>query len=140
VKETSVHVSPPASTAAAPPEWITGDAWADELAAPEGPSRLRVDTVRFAPGARTVWHRHPFGQVLIVTDGTGLVQRRGGPVRTIRPGDVVRIAADEWHWHGASPGAFMTHLAVQEVAEDGTEAERGGAVTDAEYRAPTTSA
>ncbi|NGO72058.1 (R)-mandelonitrile lyase [Streptomyces boncukensis] len=121
-----MHISRTAApTAAAPPEWVTGDAWVDEIAAPEAPSRLRVDSVHFAPGARTVWHRHPLGQVLYVTGGTGLVQRRGGPVETIRAGDRVRIGPGEWHWHGAASGAFLTHLAVQEVAEDGTEAERG---------------
>ncbi|MFI0975858.1 cupin domain-containing protein [Streptomyces sp. NPDC021093] len=124
---------PPRPTAVAPPEWVTGAVWVDEIAAPEGPSRFRADSVHFAPGARTVWHRHPFGQVLYVTEGAGLVQCRGGEVRAVRAGDSVRIAPAEWHWHGASPTAFMTHLAIQEVAEDGTEAERGAPVTEAEY-------
>ncbi|MGV9557322.1 (R)-mandelonitrile lyase [Streptomyces sp. NPDC003401] len=123
----------PQPTVVAPSEWFSGAAWIDEIAAPEGPSRLRVDSVRFAPGARTAWHRHPFGQILHVTEGTGLVQCRGGQVQTIRAGDSVRIAPGEWHWHGASPTTFMTHLAVQEVAEDGTEADRGTHVTEAEY-------
>ncbi|MGW3151483.1 (R)-mandelonitrile lyase [Streptomyces sp. NPDC001177] len=125
----------PPDTATAPSEWVTGSAWVEEIAAPHGPSRVRVDTVRFAPGARTVWHRHPFGQVLIVTDGAGLVQRRGGSVETIRAGESVRIAPDEWHWHGAAPTTFMTHLAIQEVAQDGTEAERGSIVAQSEYLA-----
>ncbi|WP_406295454.1 cupin domain-containing protein [Embleya sp. NBC_00888] len=123
-----------AATAAAPPEWLTGPAWVDEIAAPVEPSRVRVDSVHFAPGSRTVWHRHPLGQVLHITEGTGLIQRRGGPVETLRPGDTVRIAPDEWHWHGAGPTTFMTHLAIQEVAPDGTEAERGEPVTDTEYQ------
>ncbi|KAA2261952.1 cupin domain-containing protein [Solihabitans fulvus] len=124
-----------APTAAAPTEWLTGPAWIDEISGPAEPSRVRVDSVHFAPGTRTVWHSHPLGQVLYVTEGTGLVQRRGGPVETIRAGDSVRVAAGEWHWHGAGPTTFMTHLAIQEVAEDGTEAERGEPVTDAEYLA-----
>jgi quercetin dioxygenase-like cupin family protein len=73
--------------------------------------------------------------VLHVTEGAGLVQRRSGAVEAIRVGDSVRIAPGEWHWHGAAPTTFMTHLAIQEVAEDGTEAERGAAVTDTEYLA-----
>ncbi|MFI7273222.1 cupin domain-containing protein [Streptomyces sp. NPDC049879] len=125
----------PRPTTAAPPEWVTGAAWVDELAAPEGLSRVRVDSVHFAPGARTAWHRHPFGQVLHVTEGTGRVQSRGGAVRTLRPGDTVRVAPGEWHWHGAAPDTFMTHLAVQEVADDGTEAELGAHVTDSAYLA-----
>lgn len=123
----------PQPTAVAPPEWVSGAAWVDEIATPEGPSRFRVDSVHFAPGARTAWHRHPVGQVLYVTEGTGLVQCCGGQVHTIRAGDSVRIAPGEWHWHGASPTTFMTHLAIQEVAEDGTEADRGTQVTEAEY-------
>lgn len=123
----------PPSTAVAPAEWITGAAWGDEIAAPDGASRLRVHSVRFAPGARTVWHRHPLGQLLLVTDGAGLVQRRGGPVEAIRAGDCVRIAPGDWHWHGATPTTFMTHLAIQEVATDGTDAERGSPVTNSEY-------
>ena len=131
-----MHVSrAPSSTAAAPSEWVTGAAWIEEIAAPESPSRVRVDSVHFAPGARTVWHRHPLGQVLHVTAGAGLVQRRGGTVEAIRVGDSVRIAPGEWHWHGAAPTTVMTHLAIQEVAEDGTEAERGTAVTDTEHLA-----
>ncbi|MFH8258306.1 (R)-mandelonitrile lyase [Streptomyces roseolus] len=122
-------------SAPAPSQWVDGAAWVEEVAAPEGPSRVRVDIVHFAPGARTVWHRHPLGQVLHVTQGAGLVQCRGGAVESIRVGDSVRIAPGEWHWHGAAPTTFMTHLAVQEVAGDGIEAERGAAVTDTEYLA-----
>ncbi|MGA4792091.1 cupin domain-containing protein [Nocardia sp. AB354] len=114
---------------------VTGDARAEELAVPDGPSRTRVHSVRFAPGARTRWHRHPVGQVLVVTDGTGLVQRRGGPVEPIRTGDSVRIEADEWHWHGATPGNSMTHVVIEELSVDGRPAEFAGAVTDVEYRA-----
>ncbi|MEU2058035.1 (R)-mandelonitrile lyase [Streptomyces bungoensis] len=125
----------PRAAAVAPPEWVSGAAWVDEIAAPEGSSRYRVDSVHFAPGARTVWHRHPCGQILLVTQGTGLVQCRGGKVHIIRAGDSVRIAPGEWHWHGASPTAFMTHLAIEEIAEDGSEAERGSQVTEVEYAA-----
>jgi quercetin dioxygenase-like cupin family protein len=120
------HVAVPASS-----EWISGTARVEELAAPEGPSRTQVDSVSFASGARTRWHRHPAGQVLVVTEGTGLVQRRGGKAETIRTGDVVRIEADEWHWHGATPDSAMTHLAIEELPEDGRTAEVGEAVTDA---------
>ncbi|MFD0684871.1 (R)-mandelonitrile lyase [Actinomadura fibrosa] len=114
-------------------EWITGDARVEELATPDGPSRTRVDSVRFAPGARTRWHRHPIGQVLVVTEGTGLVQRRGGEIETIGTGDAVLIEADEWHWHGATLDGAMTHLAIEELPEDGRTAQFGETVTDAEY-------
>ncbi|UQI46677.1 cupin domain-containing protein [Streptomyces sp. HU2014] len=120
---------------AAPSELVTGAVHIDELAAPTPPSRVRVGSVRFAPGARTHWHRHPLGQVLHVTEGAGLVQRRGGPVEPIGVGDTVRIEPGEWHWHGAGATTPMTHLVVQEAAADGTEAEVDEAVTDAEYAA-----
>ncbi|MEY9861155.1 quercetin dioxygenase-like cupin family protein [Catenulispora sp. GAS73] len=123
----------PRTGAPASSEWITGGAFIDELATPAGPSRTQVDSVRFEPGARTRWHHHPLGQVLVVTDGTALVQRRGGSVETIRTGDSVRIEAGEWHWHGATPDGEMTHLAIEELPEDGRTAEFGDAVTDAEY-------
>ncbi|GCD39229.1 cupin [Streptomyces chrestomyceticus JCM 4735] len=110
---------------AGPAEHFTGTVWLDELAAPPAPSRLRLFSVHFAPGARTAWHRHPHGQVLHVTEGVGLVQRRGGPVEEIRAGDTVWTAPGEWHWHGATPGTFMTHLALVEAAEDGTTADWG---------------
>ncbi|WP_030776425.1 cupin domain-containing protein [Streptomyces sp. NRRL S-920] len=114
-----------------PAEHFTGTVWLDELAAPPPPSRLRMFSVHFAPGARTAWHRHPHGQVLHVTEGEGLVQRESGPVEVIRAGDTVWIEPDEAHWHGAGPRTFMTHLAVVEAAEDGTTAD-WGALVDAD--------
>ncbi|GGP63257.1 (R)-mandelonitrile lyase [Streptomyces melanogenes] len=108
------------ATARGPAEHFTGTVWLDEIATPPSPSRLRMVSVHFTPGAHTAWHRHPHGQVLHVTEGEGLVQRRGGPVEPIRAGDTVWIEPDEWHWHGAGPDTFMTHLAVVEAAQDGT--------------------
>lgn len=108
-----------------PAEHFTGTVWLDETARPAAPSRLRIFNVHFAPGAHTAWHRHPHGQVLHVLDGEGRVQRRGGPVERIRAGDSVWIEPGEWHWHGAGPHTFMSHLAVVEAAEDGTTAEWG---------------
>jgi quercetin dioxygenase-like cupin family protein len=127
----------PHTAVSASSEWITGNARIEELATPDGPSRTQVDSVHFAPGARTRWHHHPVGQVLVVTAGTGLVQRRGAPVETIRTGDTVRIEAGEWHWHGATSDSAMTHVAIEELPEDGRTAEFAEAVTDAEYRGGT---
>jgi quercetin dioxygenase-like cupin family protein len=122
-----------AAAVAAPVEWFTGRAWIDPITVPEGQSRTQVDSVRFAPGARTVWHRHPLGQTLTVTAGAGLVQRRGGPVESVGVGDTVHIAAGEWHWHGATPTTPLTHLAIEEIADDGRGTEAGEPVTDTEY-------
>ena len=69
----------------------------------------------FEPGARTAWHTHPLGQTLIVTFGLGWVQRWGGPVEEIRPGDLVWFEPGEKHWHGAGPTTAMTHIAIQEA-------------------------
>ncbi|WP_328540123.1 (R)-mandelonitrile lyase [Streptomyces sp. NBC_00344] len=114
---------------------FTGTVWLDEIADPGAPSRLVVMNVHFAPGARTAWHRHPHGQVLHVTEGQGLVRRRGGPAETVRSGDTVWIEPGEWHWHGAAPRSFMTHLAVVEAADDGTTIDWAAPVGDDEYPA-----
>jgi quercetin dioxygenase-like cupin family protein len=125
---------PPAAGVAAPSQWFTGEAWITPVVQPGGESRNQVDSVRFTPGCRTVWHRHPLGQVLIVTEGTGRVQRRGGPVETIHVGDTVHVAPGEWHWHGAAPAGAMTHLAIERIPDDGAGSEAGAPVTDSEYR------
>ncbi|MFI0450375.1 cupin domain-containing protein [Actinomadura sp. 6N118] len=122
-----------ATSVAAPSQWITGGAWIEPVAEPEDGTRTQIDSVRFAPGGRTVWHRHPLGQVLLVTEGTGRVQRRGGPVETIHVGDTVHIAPGEWHWHGAAPTVPMTHLAIEPIPDDGAAPEAGAPVTDGEY-------
>ena len=89
-------------------------------------------TVTFEPGARTAWHTHPAGQTLIVTSGFGRVQREGGPIEEIRPGDVVWFPAGEKHWHGAAPGVAMTHIAIQEVI-DGSAVTWMEKVSEAQY-------
>jgi quercetin dioxygenase-like cupin family protein len=122
-------------SAQGPAEWFTGDVWIDAIARGEEPSRVRVSAVRFTPGARTAWHSHALGQTLYVTEGAGRVQSRGGELVEIRPGDIVYTPSDEWHWHGAAPGHFMTHLSITEgVGEsDKPEADWGDHVTDQEY-------
>jgi quercetin dioxygenase-like cupin family protein len=119
-----------------PAEMFTGDVWFDVIAAGEAPSRLRVNTVHFTPGARTAWHCHVNGQTLHVTEGRGLVQARDGEVIEIRPGDTIYTPPGEWHWHGAAPGHFMTHLAMWEAlaeGQEGPETTWGAHVTDEEY-------
>lgn len=120
-------------TVKAPAETFTGDAWFDVIVRGEAPSRMRVNVVRFAPGARNAWHSHAVGQTVHVTDGRGRIQARGGDVIEIRPGDTVYTPAGEWHWHGAAPGHFMTHLAMWEAPSDGPETEWGDLVSDEEY-------
>lgn len=121
------------SSTKGPAELFTGDVWFDVIARGEEPSRLRANTVRFAPGARTAWHSHAVGQTLHVTEGRGLVQSRGGEVVEIYPGDTVITPPGEWHWHGATPDSTLTHLAMWEGPAEGAEADWGAHVTDAEY-------
>ena len=98
------------------------------------PARAAGNSVTFESGARTAWHTHPLGQMLIVTAGCGRVQRWGGPIEEIRPGDGVCFAPGEKHWHGAAPTPAMTHLAIQEQL-DGKAVEWMEKVSDEQYRA-----
>ncbi len=116
----------------APGEHFTGTVRIDPLFQKPGPARASGAVVTFEPCARTDWHTHPLGQTLIVTSGCGLVQRWGGPIERIRPGDVVSIAPDEKHWHGASPTTAMTHIAIHESL-DGKNVEWLEKVTEDQY-------
>ena len=117
-----------------PADWFTGTVRIDPLFTAPLPARVAGAKVTFEPGARTAWHTHPLGQTLIVTDGMGLVQRQGGPVEEIRPGDVVWFPPNEKHWHGASPATAMTHVAIQESL-DGKAVDWMEKVSDEQYRA-----
>jgi 4-carboxymuconolactone decarboxylase len=117
---------------AAPAQNFTGSVMVEMLFMLTGPDRTSAATVTFSPGARTAWHTHPLGQTLIVTAGVGRVQRWGGPVEEIRPGDVVRIPPNTRHWHGAAPDSAMTHIAIQE-AQDGKTVDWLEQVSDAQY-------
>ena len=122
-------------TMTGPSEWFTGAVYIDPVATPSGGARLSASSVHFTPGARTAWHTHPNGQTIYVTEGIGLCQQRGGPIKVIRPGDRVFFEPGEDHWHGATPNRFMTHLAMLEVDEEGNSATWGAHVTDEEYGA-----
>src|SRR5438270_6181610 len=100
-----------------PSDWFTGVVRVDPLFQPPEPSRVSGAHVTFEPGARTAWHTHPFGQTLIVTSGLGRVQRWGGAIEDIRPGDVVSFEPGEKHWHGASANTAMGHIAIQEALD-----------------------
>ncbi|HMD56728.1 MAG TPA: cupin domain-containing protein [Solirubrobacteraceae bacterium] len=123
-------------TKAGPGDWFTGTVYIDAIAAPVEPSRLGAASVHFTPGARTAWHTHPLGQSIFVTEGLGRCQREGGPVQEIRPGDRVFFEPGENHWHGAAPNRVMTHIAMQQVDDQGSAATWGAHVTDEEYNAP----
>lgn len=116
-----------------PSAWFTGRVRIDPLFPVEAPSRMAGNLVTFEPGARTAWHTHPLGQTVIVTAGLGWAQREGAPREEIRPGDVVRFAPGEKHWHGATDTAGMSHIAIQEEL-DGSVVTWMEQVGEAEYR------
>src|SRR5215207_5756214 len=115
-----------------PTENFTGSVRVDPLFQAPDPARARGASVTFEPGARTAWHTHPLGQMLIVASGVGWAQAWGGPIEEIRPGDVVWFPPDEKHWHGATPTTAMTHIAIQE-ALDGKVVDWMEQVSDEQY-------
>ena len=114
-------------------DWFTGSVRLDHLFQPKQPARVAGVSVTFEPGARTAWHTHPLGQILIVIAGLGWTQREGGAVEEIRPGDVVWFAPGLKHWHGASPTTAMTHIAIHEQL-DGINVNWMEKVSDEQYR------
>lgn len=124
-----MELQPSNPTANGPAEWFTGNVYIDAVARGHGETPFSVAFVRFTPGARTAWHAHSIGQTLHVVEGEGRIQARGGPVVDLHSGDTVFAPGGEWHWHGATPEHFMTHLAVSEG-----EPDWGDHVTDDEYR------
>jgi quercetin dioxygenase-like cupin family protein len=118
------------ASAKGPEEWFTGTVRID---APfKGSGALSGATVTFEPGARTAWHTHPLGQTILVVTGLGRVQREGGTVEEVRPGDIVFFAPQERHWHGASPDCAMSHIAIAEM-KDGKVVDWLEKVSDETY-------
>ena len=116
-----------------PEEYFTGTVRIDPLQEAPSPARINAACVTFEPGARTAWHTHPLGQTLIIVSGLGWVQREGGPIEEVQPGDVVWFPPDLKHWHGASPTVAMTHYAIQEKL-DGKAVTWMEKVSDQQYR------
>ncbi|MCX5079560.1 (R)-mandelonitrile lyase [Streptomyces sp. NPDC001939] len=128
------------ATFKAPGDRFTGDVWFDVIYSGEEPSRMRMNMVRFSPGARTDWHHHAVGQTLHVVSGTALIGTRDGTILEAHPGQTVACPPGEEHWHGATPDRFMEHLALWEGAGDGTEETTWlEKVSDATYNGPRTS-
>jgi len=115
-----------------PAEYFTGTVRIDPLSEPPAPARVAMALVTFEPGARTAWHTHPFGQTLIVTAGSGWIQREGDIKENIFPGDVIYFEPDEKHWHGATATTAMSHIAVQEK-ENGSPVHWMEQVSDEQY-------
>ncbi len=101
-------------SAKGPEDWFTGSVRIDPLFDANEARRSVAATVTFEPGARTAWHSHPLGQTLIILSGCGAVQREGGTIEEVHPGDVVWFEPAEKHWHGATATNGMSHIAIQE--------------------------
>jgi quercetin dioxygenase-like cupin family protein len=126
-------------TSKAPADWFVGDVWWDVIVAGQEPSRMRVNLVRFSPGARTNWHSHAVGQTLHVVSGVALIGTRDGTVLQAHPGETVSCPPGEEHWHGAAPDRFMEHLAMWEgTGEQQPETAWAEPVTDEQYNGPRT--
>jgi quercetin dioxygenase-like cupin family protein len=121
------------ASAQGPAEYFTGAVRIDQPFQGTDPACVSGAIVTFEPGARTAWHTHPLGQTLIVTFGAGWVQREGGPVEEIRPGDVIWFPAGEKHWHGATASTTMSHIAIAEKL-DGKAVDWMEKVTDQQYQ------
>lgn len=122
------------ASAQAPAENFRGTVRQDMRFNMDEPGRTRGAFVTFEPGARTNWHTHPLGQILIITAGLGWVQSDGGPVEDVRPGDIITFAPGEKHWHGGTDTTAMTHIAIGEVV-DGRSADWLEPVTDGQFLA-----
>jgi quercetin dioxygenase-like cupin family protein len=130
IKITPSGAQPPRK---APAESFTGSVQVEPLFSAHDPSRTTGGKVTFEPGARSAWHTHPLGQILIVTDGMGWIQQWGGPIEEMRKGDVIWTPAGVKHWHGATATTTMTHIAIQEQL-NGKNVEWMEKVTDEQYR------
>ena len=120
-------------TSKGPADRFSGNVYPTEILVGEEPSRVRIWSVHFAPGAHTAWHSHAVGQYLHIVEGTALVQERGGNIKVLKPGETIYTPPDTEHWHGASSDSFMVHLAIWEAPESGEESTWGEHVTDEEY-------
>lgn len=129
-----MQILPHSDATQGPAEWFTGRVDMRPLKTVSEDSQYSISSVHFSAGARSAWHTHPKGQTLYVTDGIGVIQKRGVPIQVIRPGDVIWTEPGEEHGHGASTDMEMTHLAIQEVDNQGNFADWHEHVTDAEYQ------
>lgn len=128
-----IHRAGSQPSAKGPEEYFTGAVRIDRHFTATEPGRSSAASVTFEPGARTAWHTHPLGQAILITSGCGWVQREGGPVEEVHPGDTVWFPAGEKHWHGATPTNGMTHIAITEALE-GKAVNWLEKVTDDQYQ------
>ncbi len=114
-------------------EWFSGNAFLTPLLAKDKNNDFAMGNVTFEPNARTHWHTHPRGQVLLITEGEGWYQEKGKPAQPIKKGDVINIPEDVEHWHGASANSNMVHIAITNYQGD-VNVIWMAPVTDEEYK------
>jgi quercetin dioxygenase-like cupin family protein len=114
-------------------DYFIGSSWLEMLVSNDSTFNCTIGNVTFGPGARNNWHKHPGGQLLLVTGGKGYYQEEGKPVRVVREGDIVKINPNVKHWHGATPDSWFVHIAITTNPQKG-EAEWLEPVTDEEYK------
>lgn len=114
------------------PDYFTGTAWLNMLVPKDETGNYAVGNVLFEPGCRNNWHKHPAGQILLVTDGKGFYQEKGKRARPLTKGDVVVIPSNVEHWHGASKYYSLTHIVITNNSKQGA-VEWLKPVTDEEY-------
>lgn len=123
-------------TAQGPSDRFTGNVYPTIIFVGEAPSRARMASVHFEPGARSAWHKHAVGQYIHIVEGTAYMQERGGGRNLLKPGDTVYTEPGVEHWHGASPESFMVHIVVWEAPDPESREEETlwlQKVTDIEY-------
>src|SRR3954462_4002253 len=111
------HIQP--QTSKGPADRFKAEVYPTVVLIGEEPSRVRVWSAHFAPGALTAWHSHAVGQYLHIVEGTALVQERGGDIQTLHAGETIYTEPGVEHWHGASSDSFMVHLAIWEAPAPG---------------------
>jgi len=135
-----MNKNPATTTVKTSAENFTGDVWMNPVFSGDGTSRLTVGLVRFTPGARSNWHRHANGQLLVCTDGVGLVGTRDGRTVVLRAGESVWTPAGEEHFHGGTAGNMMCHYAILDASGDADATTWLEPVTDEQYTAAHTAA
>lgn len=113
-------------------KYFTDKEWVKGLVSNDDTFNTLISNVVFEPSARNVWHTHPGGQIFIATEGTGYYEEKGKPIQILNKGDVVKIAPDIEHWHGAAPNSEFTHIAINTNTQRG-KVEWLQPVTDEEY-------
>nr|WP_239406354.1 cupin domain-containing protein [Elusimicrobium sp. An273] len=115
-------------------KFFTGQTYLNMLSPKDDVFNAPIGNVTFEPGARTHWHKHDGGQILLVLNGEGRYQEKGKEIQILHKGDIVRIAPGVTHWHGAAPESWFVHISLETNAHQNGQTEWLDAVTDEQYK------